>query len=624
MSDNYIDVDSSDDSLSGFVVHSKKHKKSSKHDKKRKRESDDESLGSVDTDDDFKIDGNDDESPVEALLNQMSQYFALDIGNVRKQIKKRIKKNLPQLPSDRVKSLTKSIVESLDQRFLSIRAGVKPSDKSWRLDLSRDEIDQLKPIFRRIRDRIAEKMPTVQKILRATVPISNKTDAMQQFDILQNKTPYTDEWLDIIKKINRMIKHDPTITPEQIVTMDAEEARLELITPDHDQEFKDKIYNLVTTDRIKSIILSSYNDMMHADESHHEHIRKKLQYMIKLPYEKQYQPFESSKLTSNVETLIEDNEKRHQLAQYLEGVRSRLDERLYGMDSIKHRIMNMIHNRIFSNRSHSILCLKGPPGVGKTALASAIAYACGVPFDKISAAGINDPSVFTGSGEVWMGSQPGVIVRTLCKLGINNPVILIDELDKADGGHRGDAVKHSILETLDIEQNSSAKDLYIHEYDHDFSRIFWIVSVNDDSNIHPALKSRLDIVNVEPYTTDELIQITRNYVLPAELKTMSLALDRITISDEAIETLVKYATKDDVDVRIIRNMIRAIVLNLNALETYRLNPPTVERTGPTMLRFKRTRFGDVKDFRGFPYCITSETIGSIINDNKKTTLSYYS
>jgi ATP-dependent Lon protease len=626
----YIDLssDSSEDtSLDGFIVRDKKHKKHNehkphkKHLKRKRSESLDqdsqeslESQESIDQDDDF-------ESPVSSLLVNLGRYFDIDKSAARMQIAKQIQINLPQLPPDRTKQLTKSILDHINSKYLSVNSGVKPSDKGWRIGLSRIEVETLKPILKKIRESIKQKMPTIPKILSASVPFSNKVIALQWFDVLQNDPPYTEIWLEHIKKINRMIKQDPNITTDQLAEMDATEARLERITPDHDQEFKDKIYQLHTSDRIKSIILGMYNEMLYLSDNTQEHARKKLDYMVKLPYQRKKVP---------IELGLDQEENRITIAKFLTQVRSRLDERLYGMDEIKNKVVNMIHNRLFSSKSHSILCLKGPPGVGKTALASAIAYASEVPFDKIAAAGMTDPTAFKGSDEVWIGSQPSLIIRSLCKIGYNNPVILVDELDKANDGYKGNVVQNALFEVLDIEQNSFAKDLYLHEFEHDFSNILWVISVNDTDKLHPAIKSRLDIIEVEPYSREQLIQITRNYVLPSELLMAALTKDQITINDDAIDSLINRSKQDnDVDVRIIRNAIRSIVLSLNVMETYRRNPPEVigvSKSGPTSLRFriKRPRLAyDVKDFNGFPYEINQATVDKLVHAKKATVLSYY-
>jgi ATP-dependent Lon protease len=371
--------------------------------------------------------------------------------------------------------------------------------------------------------------------------------------------------------------------------------------------------------------------MLTTTDNTHEHQRAKLHFMVNLPYEKQSVP---------IILPPDDDGKRLAIAQYLETVRSRLDERLYGMDRIKNRIVNMIHNRLYSKKTHSILCLRGPPGVGKTALASAIAYASDLPFDKISIGGMTDTSVFKGSSEVWVGSQPSIIVKILCKLKVNNPVILLDELDKANG-HHGHAVQNAVFEILDAEQNHSVKDTYLNDFDHDFSNILWVISVNNTDDLHPALLSRLDVIDVDPYTDEQTSHIIREYLIPSELKTASLPPTAITIDQSAIQNLIKLAKpgsynsskyrESPTDIRIIRNMIRTIVLNLNVLETYRKMPPIptqVQQTGDLTLRFKvkrpRITF-TVDDFNGFPYQIKTHTIESIIQTEKESrpVLSYF-
>ena len=634
-----MDDSDSDDSLDGFIEypkrdrkHKRDHKRKHNHKRKRSDSSSDESVSvSLDSNQDNGSDNESDqdddfESPVSNLLSELSKYFGVATSDAKKQIVKQIQLNLPQLPSDRTKHLAKTIVQHLDPRYLSTRAGVRPTDKSWRLDLSREEVDSLKPILKRIRAKINSKLPTIPKILKATVPFSNKVAAVQWFDVLQNIEPYTAQWVETKQKINRMIKQDSSITPEQLVQMDAAEERLELITPDHDQEFKDKIYSLQTTDRIKSIILQLYNEMLYLEDNSQERARHKLQLMVNLPYERK---ISSIPVNPNNDLFRED------IAAFLNKARARLDERLYGMDKIKDRIINMLHSRIFSDKSHSILCLKGSPGVGKTALASAVAYASDKPFERISAGGITDPTVFKGSCDVWVGSEPSIIIRSLCRAGVNDPVILIDELDKAGGDHRSNIVQNALFEILDPEQNNAVKDNYLNEFDHDFSHILWVISVNEVDNLHPALRSRLDIIEVEPYTREQLLEITRNYVLPAELKMASLPPGTITINDEAIDNLIRRArpehssNENEVDIRIIRNAVRSIVLSLNTMETYRRTPPDaigVSQTGPTTLKFriKRPRITyKVKDFNGFPYQINTNTVDKLVLTKNNKTLTYY-
>jgi ATP-dependent Lon protease len=629
MSNKYIDVqdDESEDSLDGFIEYPKKrhrkHKRRSRRIHKRKRadssNDESESLGSVDTDDD-EYSGSDEDkfvSPVSKMLGDLSDYFGMNKRDVKLQITKQIKRALPNLPSKRTKTLTSSIIDHLDTRYLSVRSGTKPSDKAWRLGMERTEVEALKPILKDIRAKIKENMPTIPKILRATVPASNKTKAIEVFDLLQNAEPYTDNWIEYIKRINRLIKPDPDLDRDRLNEMDQTEQRLEKITPDHQREYKDKIFSLATSDRIKSIILDTYNQMQDASDDEHERLRKKLFYMTALPYETQHRPFQAES----------QDQTRVALGPHLERAQAILDAKLYGMDVIKRRIIDILHNREFSKRSNSILCLQGPPGVGKTAIASCIAEAAGVAFDKISAGGIIDPSVFKGNDTVWVGSQPGIIVRTLCKLGINNPVILLDELDKAGGGIHTDAVQNAIFDILDPEQNHTIKDMYLHEFDHDFSNIFWVVSVNNSDHLHPAIKSRLDIIDVEPYNRDELIKISRDYVIPLELSISGLPNDSLSIDDGAIDNLIRRATPEfvdpnsrkhydekPVDVRMIRNMIRSMVAALNRMETTRRVSQTIKR--------KRLTY-DLDDFNGFPYKITSKTVDKIVIDTRTKVPNYF-
>lgn len=635
---------SDEDSLSEFIEYPerKKHKHEKRNSTKstksgsRKRKRDPDHLDQDDQDfiPDKQLPGiNLDDS----LISNLMRYFEENRSPIRKQVKKTLSRMAPSISPRSRSKIAKHMVKHIDNQFISNHAGAKPGDKAWRLTLSRDRVAKLKPILKSIRSEIKQDMLTLPKILEANISFHNKVQAVELFDILQNQEPYTHIWHDTIKEIRTLVKTDKSVTQQTVTAMDEFESHLKAISTDYSNDFKHKIFELDAPDGIKSIIFDKYRNMNLCSDSEKANMRKKLMHMVKLPFNKQHPILDATAL----EQLPMD-ERRTQINDFLIRVRQRLDERLYAMDQVKDIIINTIHSRLFSGQSRSILALKGPPGVGKTAIASAIAYAVGLPFDKISAGGMVDPAYFKGSDDVYVGSGPQVTLNILAKHQCNNPVILIDELDKSgDDSSRTMAVQNALFEVMDVDQNSAVKDVYINEFEHDFSHVWWIVSVNDDHNIHAALKSRLDFIEIATYTTADVIQIVNRYIIPEALRKAHLPLDAITVDPSAIHEIITNTkpthatTQEYIDIRLIKNEIHSIITCLNVCETQRISRMVVsELCSDTTMRDddtaprKRQRFTyAVDDFNGFPYCINKKTVQSLrikSDQSKSKPLMYYS
>lgn len=194
-------------------------------------------------------------------------------------------------------------------------------------------------------------------------------------------------------------------------------------------------------------------------------------------------------------------------------IMNNLDKTHFGLNSVKERIVEYIavSNRITGNKS-PILCLIGPPGVGKTTLARSIADALGRKFVKISVGGIHDEGEIVGHRRTYMGASPGKIIQGLKKVGVNNPVFLIDEIDKLTKDYKGDPAS-ALLDVLDKEQNRMFCDNYI-ELEYDLSKVIFILTGNDVDSIPDALRDRLEIIDLSSYTITEKESIAMNYIIP--------------------------------------------------------------------------------------------------------------
>ena len=194
-------------------------------------------------------------------------------------------------------------------------------------------------------------------------------------------------------------------------------------------------------------------------------------------------------------------------------IRSKLDGTHFGLSDVKDRIIEYIAvSKIKRKNKSPILCLIGPPGVGKTTMAKSIANALNKKFVKISVGGVHDEGEIVGHRRTYIGASPGRIIQGLKRVGVNNPVFLIDEIDKLTKDYKGDPAS-ALLDVLDKEQNSSFVDNYIEE-EVDLSNVLFILTGNDEDKIPDALKDRLEIINLSSYTTHEKEDIALNYIIP--------------------------------------------------------------------------------------------------------------
>lgn len=247
---------------------------------------------------------------------------------------------------------------------------------------------------------------------------------------------------------------------------------------------------------------------------------------------------------------------------HLEDIRKKLDEHHYGLEEIKTRILEYVALKNNNEEIKSpIICLVGPPGVGKTSIAKQIAFALNRKFYKISVGGLNDSSELMGHRRTYMGSNPGKIIQGLRKCGSKNPVFLIDEIDKLTVNSKDDPAS-VLLDILDKEQNTEFVDNYIEEA-FDLSHVFFILTANNVENIPLALKDRLEIIYLSSYTNYEKLEIAKKYLIPRILEENKINNKIISISDEMLLYLISSYTEEAGVRDLYRNLeklIRKLVL----------------------------------------------------------------
>lgn len=220
-----------------------------------------------------------------------------------------------------------------------------------------------------------------------------------------------------------------------------------------------------------------------------------------------------------------------------------LDADHYGLEKIKERILEYLAVKQMTNSLRDpIICLVGPPGVGKTSLAKSVARALDRKFVKISLGGVKDESEIRGHRRTYLGSMPGRFIQAMKKAGTVNPVFLIDEIDKMASDYKGDPAS-AMLEVLDPEQNSLFSDHYIEE-PYDLSKVLFIATANYLENIPNALRDRLEIIELSSYTELEKVEIAKRHLVPKQIKENGLKASQLKIDDDMISFLIRYYTRE--------------------------------------------------------------------------------
>ncbi len=299
---------------------------------------------------------------------------------------------------------------------------------------------------------------------------------------------------------------------------------------------KEKLKKLKANQKVKDKITKEINRYETTNSNSPElgMIRDYLDWMLNLPW---------SKYTKDVENLSD--------------VEYTLNSSHYGLEDVKLRILEYLAVKQNTNNLRSpILCLVGPPGVGKTSLALSIAKSLNRKAVKISVGGINDEAEIVGHRRTYVGANPGRIIQGIRKAGTTNPVFVIDEIDKMRKDLKGDPAS-SLLEVLDPEQNARFSDHYIEE-EFDLSKVMFIATANYIEQIPLELQDRLEIIELSSYTEYEKLDIAKNHIIPKELKEHGLTEIEVTLQDEAILTIIRNYTKE-AGVRSLERIIASIL-----------------------------------------------------------------
>ena len=436
-------------------------------------------------------------------LNETEECFTAEVEQLES----------PEYDERELEILSRSATSQFDQ-YVKLNKKVPPEVMS-----SLSSIDDSSRLADTIAAHMAVKLEEKQKILEIV-------DLRERFEHIIGLMEAEIDLLQVEKRIRGRVKTQMEKSQreyylnEQMKAIQKELGEME-DAPNEIEELANKIEKAGMTKEAKEKAESELNKlkMMSPMSAEATVVRNYIDWLVSIPWK-----------------------KRNKISRDVTKAEKILNEDHYGLEKVKERILEYlaVQQRVKSMKG-PILCLVGPPGVGKTSLGKSIARATNREFIRMSLGGVRDEAEIRGHRRTYIGSMPGKIIQSMAKVGKKNPLFLLDEIDKMAMDFRGDPAS-ALLEVLDPEQNSSFGDHYL-EVEYDLSEVMFMTTANS-TNIPPALLDRMEVIRLSGYTEDEKVNIARKYLLPKQIERNGLKPEEIMLNDPAIRDIIRHYTRE--------------------------------------------------------------------------------
>lgn len=386
-------------------------------------------------------------------------------------------------------------------------------------------------------DMVASYLPLKLEDAQSLLEITNRYDRLVKFHgILQKEI----ELLGIENKINQRVKNQMgQVQKEYYLREQLKAIQAELGDEDFENDaegYIEKIEKLIMPEETKEKVIKEAKKLNKTNPNSADYgvLLNYLDWVISIPWE--YEVEEEIDLSKAQEILDEDH---------------------YGLTDVKERIIEFLAVRKLNDSPKGpILCLVGPPGVGKTSIARSVARALDREFVRMSLGGVRDEAEIRGHRRTYVGALPGRVISSMKKAGKVNPVFLLDEIDKVGSDYRGDP-SSALLEVLDPEQNNTFTDHYL-DVPYDLSKVLFLTTANTTSTIPGPLLDRMEVIKIDGYTPFEKLQIAKKYIFPKQLKEASIKPETLQISDNALLSIINSYTRES-GVRSLERSIQKII-----------------------------------------------------------------